>query len=173
MFTVDANYQIQQPLAQFFVSQLINHEWVQPGGGEHRTFAASSDVEDGGGHALVTAYAVSRPDGQWSVMLVNRDQENAHRLRVEFSDGHNAAGSFVGPLDISTFGSGQYKWHPASTRFMAHAEHAAEHTVVMETQGHADPDGPIVRSKANAGKDTLYDVPAASVVVLRGKISRP
>ena len=32
MFTIDANYQIQQPLAQFFVAQLINLEWVQPGG---------------------------------------------------------------------------------------------------------------------------------------------
>jgi len=35
MFTVDANYQIQQSLAQFFVAQLINLEWVQSSGGEH------------------------------------------------------------------------------------------------------------------------------------------
>ena len=33
MFTVDADYQVQQPLAQFFVAQLINLEWVQPGSG--------------------------------------------------------------------------------------------------------------------------------------------
>ena len=32
MFTVDAQYKIQQPLSQFFTSQLINLEWVQPGG---------------------------------------------------------------------------------------------------------------------------------------------
>ena len=31
MFTVDSNYQIQQPTSQFFASQLINLEWVQPG----------------------------------------------------------------------------------------------------------------------------------------------
>ena len=37
MFTVDANYQIQQPLAQFFVAQLINLEWAQPAGGEHQS----------------------------------------------------------------------------------------------------------------------------------------
>ncbi|MGA8272741.1 MAG: discoidin domain-containing protein, partial [Candidatus Sulfotelmatobacter sp.] len=35
MFTINANYQIQQPLAQFFVAQLINLEWVQPGGNDH------------------------------------------------------------------------------------------------------------------------------------------
>ena len=36
------------------------------------------------------------------------------------------------------------------------------------TKGWADPDGPIVQSKLTAGKDTLYDLPAASVVVIRG-----
>ena len=77
MFTVDANYQIQQPLAQFFASQLINLEWVQPGNAENQMFPAQSDVTDGAGHALVTAYALHRPDGQWSIMAVNRDQENA------------------------------------------------------------------------------------------------
>ena len=173
MFTVDANYQIQQQLAQFFVAQLINLEWVQPSGGEHKTFASTSNVEDGAGHALVTAYAVSRPDGQWSVMLVNRDQEAAHRVRIEFSSGSISGNSFAGPVDVATFGSGQYRWHPARTRFAAHAEHQAAPTIVAETQGWADPDGPIVRDKVKAGKDTMYDLPAASVVVVRGKISRP
>ncbi len=39
--------------------------------------SASGDFLDDAGHALVTAYASLRP-AQWSVMLVNRDQENAH-----------------------------------------------------------------------------------------------
>jgi hypothetical protein len=39
---VDANYQVQQALAQFFVSQLINLEWVQPGAKENRSFPAKS-----------------------------------------------------------------------------------------------------------------------------------
>ena len=38
MFTVDSNYQIQQPTSQFFASQLINLEWVQPGNGEQKFF---------------------------------------------------------------------------------------------------------------------------------------
>ncbi len=63
MFTVDASYKIQQPLAQFFVAQLINLEWAQPGGGEHQVYSAKSDVDDGAGRELVTAYALKRPDG--------------------------------------------------------------------------------------------------------------
>ena len=168
MFTVDANYQIQQPLAQFFVAQLINLEWVQPAGGEHQVFAAKSDVGDGAGHELVTAYAVKRPDGNWAVMAVNRDQQNAHRVRISFG---GAESSFTGPVDVSTFGSGQYQWHPAHTRFMAHAEKSGEHTIAPTTTGWADPDGPIVHTTLTAEKNTMFDLPATSVVVIRGSVS--
>jgi hypothetical protein len=172
MFTVDANYQIQQPLSQFFVSQLINLEWVQPGAGQHLVFPAKSDIDDGAGHALVTAYAVKRPDGQWSVMAVNRDQQNAHRVRISFHDQAGPdAGFFSGPVEISTFGKNQYQWHPAETRFMAHSEHAGEKSVVTITKGTADPDGPVLHSRQNGDKDAWYELPAASVVVVRGKIA--
>ena len=152
MFTINGNYEIQQSLAQFFVAQMINREWVQPDGGAHKVYAAKSDVEDGAGHDLVTAYAVKRPDGQWSLMLVNRDQEAAHKVRVAFRGESGHEESFAGPVDVATFGSAQYQWHPSHTRFMAHAEHAAERTVVAYTKGWADPDGPIARSKLAAEK---------------------
>jgi hypothetical protein len=170
MFTVDANYQIQQSLAQFFVAQLINLEWVQSSGGEHQVFAATSDVGDGAGHELVTAYAVKRPDGNWGVMAVNRDQQNAHRVRIQFNGPADQESSFAGPVEVSTFGSAQYQWHPAQTRFMAHAENAAQPTIVATTRGTADPDGPIVHTNLTAEKDTLYDLPPASIVVIRGRI---
>jgi hypothetical protein len=109
----------------------------------------------------VTAYALRRPDGQWSLMLVNRDQQGAHKVRIAFQG--KSAENFAGPVEISTFGSAQYQWHPAQTRFMAHAEHAAERTVVAYTQGWAEPDGPIARAQQNAGKGTTYELPAASV----------
>jgi hypothetical protein len=169
MFTINGNYEIQQSLPQFFVAQMINLDWVQPGGREHEVYSAKSDVRDGAQHDLVTAYAVKRPDGRWSVMLVNRDQQVAHKVRVSFQ-GH-VEGAFAGPVEISTFGSAQYQWHPAATRFMAHAEAAAERTVVAYTKGWADPDGPIARSQQNAGKDTMFELPAASVTVIRGGVS--
>jgi len=176
MFTIDANYQIQQPLAQFFVAQLINLEWVQPDGGEHQVFSAKSDVEDGASHSLVTAYAVRHPDGSWAVMAVNRDQQNPHPVRIMFEGPADKGptgkeSGFAGPVAVSTFGSAQYQWHPPETRFMAHAETSGERTIVATTRGIADPDGPIMHNKLNAEKGTLFDLPAASVVVIRGNIS--
>ena len=169
MFTVDASYKIQQPLAQFFVAQLINTEWAQVGGGEHQVYSAKSDVDDGAGRDLVTAYALKRPDGEWALLVVNRDQENGHKVRIALRDDAGAVTALAGPVEIATFGSAQYKWNPPRTRFIAHAESAAAPTVVTFTNGTADPDGPILRSKQSGGKDTLYDLPAASVVVIRGK----
>ena len=171
MFTVNADYQIQQPLAQFFVAQLINHEWVQADGGEHEVFSAKSNVDDGAGHALVTAYAVKRPDGQWSLMIVNRDQEVSHRVRIAFSGGSGGTQFFDGPVDTSTFGSEQYHWQPAETRFMAHAEAGANRTITEYTKGSADPDGPIAHTTLNAAKETWFALPPASVVVIRGKVA--
>jgi hypothetical protein len=171
MFTIDANYQIQQPLAQFFVAQLINLEWAQPGGGDHQVFAAKSESGDGAGHDLVTAYAVKRPDGKWAVMAVNRDQQNAHRVRIAFAGPGDKESNFAGPVEVSTFGSAQYQWHPAQTRFMAHAENSGGRTIVATAQGSADPDGPIVHANLTAEKNTLYNLPAASVVVIRGNMA--
>ena len=165
------NYQIQQPLAQFFVAQLINLEWVQPEAAEHQVFAAKSDLQDGAGHELVTAYAVKRPDGKWAVMAVNRDQQNAHRVRITFEGTAVKASTFAGSVEVSTFGSAQYQWHPAQTRFMAHAENSGERTIVPTTKGWADPDAPIVHATQDATKVAVYDLSAASVVVIRGKIS--
>jgi hypothetical protein len=39
------------------------------------------------------------------------------------------------------------------------------------SSGHADPDGPMSKSAVEAdGADTLYDLPKASIVVLRGNL---
>jgi hypothetical protein len=86
LFSTDANLQVEQPLSQYFASQLINLEWVQPGNAANRLYSAASDIGDGAGHVLVTVYAALRPDGQWSLMIVNKDQENAHKVRIAFDN---------------------------------------------------------------------------------------
>jgi len=154
MFTVDPNYQIQQPTSQFFASQLINLEWVQPGTGTHRIFPASSDIEDAAKHAIVTAYAVLRPNGQWSLLVINKDQEQSYPVRIIFHDAATDSDrSFGGTVDVISFGSEQYQWHPS------------------REGGKADPDGPPRKSKVTAGMNTTFTLPKASVTVLRGRLA--
>ena len=83
---LDENYNLKGYPPQYLATQVITKEWVQPVDAPHRLFKVSSDVTDAAGNLLVTAYAVERPDGQWSVMLVNRDQYNDHAVKVVFDD---------------------------------------------------------------------------------------
>ena len=167
MFTVKPDFSINQPLAQFFVAQLINHEWLQADG-VNQLFPASSDVSDGAGHTLVTAYAAQRPDKQWSVMLVNNDQANSHRVRIEFTAGSTSSSQFSGTVEESIFGSAQYHWDPGQHDFNAHLPESLNTPSQIYHGGKADPDGPIAHKEVPGNGD--FELPAASVVVLRGKL---
>ena len=151
MFMVDKNYRIRQRTSQFYAAQLMTKEWAQPVDRPHRLFQASSDVKDAEGHVLVTAYPLQRPDGQWAVLVINKDHDAAHPVKIKFRDsGQNH--SFAGPVTMISFGKAQYQWHPA------------------RKNGYADPDNPPVTQTISSGADTTYTLPAASVTVLRGKL---
>jgi hypothetical protein len=153
MFMVDDHYQIKQRTSQFFAAQMLTQEWAQPGDAEHRQFLATSDIKDSEGNVLVTAYALHRPDGQWSLMLINKDHDNSHAVNISFHNGEAPPQSFAGSVEMTTFGKAQYQWHPDRKR------------------GHADPDNPPVHSTISADQKTQYILPAASLTVLRGQAS--
>ena len=153
LFMVDDQYVIKQPTSQFFAAQLMTQEWAEPKDSKHLLYAASSDLKDSEAHNLVTAYALKRPDGLWSVMLINKDYDHAHPVRIVFRDAERHQDtSFSGKLSMITFGREQYQWHPA------------------RKQGYADPDGPLKRSELNGEENTQYMLPPASVTVLRGRL---
>jgi hypothetical protein len=152
-FNLDRDYQIKGYFSQYFAAQMITREWVQPVDSTHRLFRASSDVQDPAGNLLVTAYAVERPDGQWSVMLINKDQYNDHSVKVVFSDPEAKHDRyFAGNVDRIVFGAAEYQWHPNGLK------------------GSANPDGPPSKSTATGGSGALYQLPKASIIVLRGRI---
>jgi hypothetical protein len=153
MFMVDRNYQIRSRTSQFFAAQLLTQEWSQPVDAEHLLFTAASDVKDPDGHVLVTAYAVLRPDGQWSLLLINKDYDNPHPVRIAFHDNDaSTVGAFAGPVTMVSFGKAQYQWHPG------------------RKEGYADPDGPVAKSTIEATPDGRYTLPPASMTVLRGRV---
>ena len=85
-FVSDKNYDIKGYTSPYFAAHMINLEWVQHRSGVHHMFPFSTDIKDAEGNVLVTSYAVHRPDGNWSLMLVNRDENNPHTVRVQFED---------------------------------------------------------------------------------------
>jgi hypothetical protein len=151
-FVSNERYEITGYTSPYYAAHMINLEWVQHRSGVHRMFASLSDVKDEKGNMLVTSYAVLRPDGNWSVMLVNRDENNAHPVRVAFNAAASGEVPFSGPVTFVTFGSEQYLW------------------LNDGPNSHPDPDNPPVAISVEANRETVFTLPKASVSVLRGRI---
>ena len=150
-FIADKDYNINGYTAFYWAAHMINLEWVSHRSGVHHMFPSSTGIQDTEGNVLVTSYAVHRPDGNWSLMLVNRDETNPHPVRVIFEDSKGSA-SFSGPVTFVTFGSEQYVWKNDGKN------------------SHADPDGPPIGTIVPGGPQSTFVLPKASVTVLRGKV---
>jgi hypothetical protein len=60
---------------------------------------------------------------------------------------------FSGQVTTLTFGSAQYRWHAKGSA------------------GFADPNSPPARTTVTAGDDTVFELPAASISVIRGSLA--
>src|SRR4029077_6180073 len=98
---------------QYLGAQVITKEWAQPVDAVHKLYKVASDVKDKDGNILVTAYALERPDGQWSVMLVNKDADTDHAVKVTFADPVSKTDRyFTGTVDRVAFGAAKYVCNP-------------------------------------------------------------
>lgn len=138
--------------AFYHAGRMINNEWVSHHSGVHDLYSVDVGIEDAAGNELVTSYAVRRPDSQWALLLINKDRDNPHRVRVSFENG-GKAGYFSGAIRMVTYGSEQYVWHGEDAR------------------AHADPNLPPVELSIDASVQTVFTLPKASVSVLRGPIA--
>jgi hypothetical protein len=152
-FVSDENYNIKGYTSPYYAARMINLEWVQHRSGVHRMFPSSTDVKDNTGNVLITSYAVLRPDGHWSLMLVNRDEKSAHAVRIGFVGTEQREASFSGPVTFVTFGAEQYLW------------------INDGPNSHPDLGNPPVAKTIAVRADTFFTLPKASVSVLRGKVA--
>ena len=151
-FVSDENYTIKGYTATYFAAHMINLEWLQHHAGVHEMFPSAADITDAEGNRLVTSYAVHRPDGNWSLMLVNRDSTSPHTVRVVFEDSQRKRkASFSGPVTSVSFGSEQYVW------------------INDGPNSRPDPDHPPVAMLLQGSRST-FTLPKASITVLRGRV---
>jgi hypothetical protein len=112
---------ILQRTSQYFASQMTNLDWVKHDAGVHRLFPAEADVADDAGHTPITAYALKRPSGEWSLMLITKDPSKTHAVKIEFGDSNGkTAARFSGSVTMVTFGAEQCVEHPEGPK--SHAE---------------------------------------------------
>jgi hypothetical protein len=156
MFVADDKAVIHAKGAQFFAGQMLTQQWVAYSDGTDALYPASTNLTESGVQ-LMTAYAVKRHDGSWSVMLINKD-DKPHDVSVRFVDyGSGASGpsaGFAGNVTFATFGSAQYVWHQSGAASAP------------------SPDGPPAISTIDDADGQSFTIPADSITVLRGSIGR-
>ncbi len=114
----DSDGRPPRPLATYHVARLLTRQWAQPDTDRPQAvYRTASRLRSRLGLPWVTAYAVHRPDGQWAVLLLNKDSKRAHSVTVRFQrEGGRSPVSFSGPADLFQYSAAQYVWHPNRDR---------------------------------------------------------
>jgi hypothetical protein len=149
MFFLDERGHAGIPTATFWGAKMLAQEWVKPGNEIHELYPAASDLKNEQGEQIVTAYALRRPDGLWSLMLVNKDPDQPHDVKVLFQKG-SGMNAFGSPIDVVQFSSQQYQLN--SDR---------EHPFPLRS----DPPARFMATQTAA-----INLPAYSLTVVRGKV---
>lgn len=133
-------------LSTYHSARMLSSEWMQPKSGSHQLYGVTIDPEN----PALSVYALLRPDGQWSLLAINKNPRRAARLHPEFRFAGNARASFGGKVDFISFSREQYVWHDDG------------------------PNGYPIRSlsptRLRAAASTSYELPPYSLSVLRGYI---
>ncbi|HEY2898030.1 MAG TPA: discoidin domain-containing protein [Gemmatimonadaceae bacterium] len=145
LFLATNTRDIRKPVAAFHAIHLITHDWLELGDAPHTLYAASPSVA-GKPDSLLSAFAVKRPDGEWSVLLVNRDAAQPRTVELRFVGNPNAA-VITGLHDEWLFSREEYRWIPDGEN------------------GHPGPDHPPRHQKTRAERIQL---PPYSLAVVRG-----
>jgi len=153
MWDATQQYTIAAPASQYFAAQLLTQQWAEPVDATHVSFPAASTILDPHKRPIVAAHAVKRPDGQWALMLVNKDPLNAYTVSVSFGKSGSTQ-HFASPVASEVLSPAQYVWHSDGAN------------------GYPNPDGPFSSTSLSGGASATYTLPAESITVLRGTLGK-
>lgn len=128
---------------------------MKPGDEPHEIYPAVSNVRNKDGEELVTAYAVHRPDGLWSLLLINKDPKRAYSVSVVFSSkSPQKVSTFKGQVDLFQFSGAQYQLNSDPNSPSPIKANPPSHKVIER------------------GESKAIELPAYSLTVVRGPSSR-
>jgi len=150
MFFLDERGHAGIPTATFWGASLLAQDWVKPGNETHELFPAASDLKNSQGEQIITAYALHRPDGLWSLMLINKDPNLAHEVKVAFHKGSSMNATFDSVIDVVQFSGEQY--------------------LLSSDREHPQPIKSNPPSRFTIGRGSPVSLPAYSLTVVRGSV---
>jgi hypothetical protein len=86
-----------QKMPAYYAAKMLAEEWTQPNGGRHVLYKATTD------DPKIAVFAVERPDGLLSLLILNKDPARQVTVRVPMR----------GQVEARQYSRAQYEWHAA------------------------------------------------------------
>ena len=112
LFVADGDLHVRARTATFYGARMINRLWVGPAAERHALFPVRIQGGTRSGLDMISAFALRLPDGGWSLLVLNKDPEDAHPVRVEFLS-PTGVGAARGPVSVTRFSWAEYRWQSA------------------------------------------------------------
>jgi hypothetical protein len=144
-YIVDRDFNVHAKGAAYYALQLLTQQWMVPGDAPHGVYPVTTSL--GNSNALVTAYALKRPDGTWSMLIVNKDTA-ARKVTIDFGARRT---HFTGTVTAVMFGMARYHWNGRGPAELPNPDAGLKHFTA-------------------AGGKVAYSVAPQSLTVLRGRV---
>lgn len=153
LFESDDDGRSRWAMPAFYAERMMTQDWAFPGDKPLKLYPARSQIVDSKGRQMVVAYPLQIGGATWAVMLINRDEQHAHRVSVTFGhgDAHDQVFGTGVSLQVVQYSSADYVWR------------------VDGEAGHPIKDNPPERYTTK-GEDSFL-LPAMSLTVVRGALA--
>ena len=149
---MDTDGKIKYPYAPYYGIRLLTQNWLLSNG-SHELYPTAVTAADGSRLTTVTAYAVRRPDGLWSVLFINKDPNRTYRTELRFRPtDRKLIQTTEAPLELFQYSSAQYMLN-------------SDRSNPVPTKN--DPPVSTILNRENA--DSI-ELPPYSLTVLRGRL---
>ena len=111
LFAMDNKGQIIYQTAAYYGMMMMTKQWAHPEDSVLEIYSANSDLFNEKKQPMITVYAVRKPDGKWSIALINKDPERSLKVTLNIKNVSTGENTFLHfPLRISQYSKLQYNW---------------------------------------------------------------
>lgn len=123
LFGLGEDKKIKYKTSAYYGMQMLTHFWAQPSDSLLEMYPSTCSMVNKKKSTLISSYSLRKPDGTWSLMIINKDPHKTWNVNVEVE---NNVSKSITPLPLQhliQYSKEQYHWeadgmmgHPAIDR---------------------------------------------------------
>lgn len=111
LFGIKKNGNIGYSTALYQSARLYSQKWADPSYKKLEVFPCMVNMKERSNRGKVTGYSLRKPNGNWSIMLINRDSSHNMKMNIQIHHTHfNQNLNWKAGVDVYQYSSEQYQW---------------------------------------------------------------